>query len=295
MPYWTRRTFLKNEALLAAGLGVGLPKMAWATAGDQRKPTKLILRADGLGSSELANTGAFKAIDEGLATSVNLKLDGPATLDVLERLHKYPWLSIGWQNDCSGKPVLAPDKVPSLVGNDGRFKQSMRDGFPAVRSEDQLNYDEVVAEFRAQMLLCISILGRAPDTGSERSTDSLVGKAASQVAAEFGLKSGGFTKGSGAIFSTVAHRPSPTPDAATHETVLLAFHPRVNAEEAASGSDLQFLHSQQLRDWIKANKIELINHRDALFGTHEYQNRLRFTGSDLFMRDIENSYSTSRT
>ena len=39
----------------------------------------------------------------------------------------------------------------------------------------------------------------------------------------------------------------------------------------------------RLRNWIKQNDIELVNFRDALFGTNEYQNHLKAIGSDLCM------------
>jgi chitin disaccharide deacetylase len=45
--------------------------------------------------------------------------------------------------------------------------------------------------------------------------------------------------------------------------------------------DVEALCSDRLRDWIKQKKIELVNFRDALYGTREYQNHLRLTGSDL--------------
>lgn len=45
--------------------------------------------------------------------------------------------------------------------------------------------------------------------------------------------------------------------------------------------DVEALCSQRLHDWIKENNIELCNIRDALYGTHEYQNHLRAIGSDL--------------
>ena len=48
--------------------------------------------------------------------------------------------------------------------------------------------------------------------------------------------------------------------------------------------DLHALCSDELKDWIVENRIELINQRDALYGTHEYQNHLRETGSKLYMR-----------
>jgi predicted glycoside hydrolase/deacetylase ChbG (UPF0249 family) len=39
----------------------------------------------------------------------------------------------------------------------------------------------------------------------------------------------------------------------------------------------------RLRSWIKQNNIELVNFRDALYGSDEYQNHLKATGSDLAM------------
>jgi chitin disaccharide deacetylase len=47
--------------------------------------------------------------------------------------------------------------------------------------------------------------------------------------------------------------------------------------------DVEALCSDRLKNWIKENRIELSNFRDALYGTKEYQNHLKATGSDLCM------------
>lgn len=47
--------------------------------------------------------------------------------------------------------------------------------------------------------------------------------------------------------------------------------------------DVHALTSDTLKDWIKEHRIELMNFRDALYGTREYQNHLRAIGSDLYM------------
>lgn len=39
----------------------------------------------------------------------------------------------------------------------------------------------------------------------------------------------------------------------------------------------------RIRSWITQKNIELVNFRDALYGSDEYQNRLKATGSDLAM------------
>ncbi len=48
--------------------------------------------------------------------------------------------------------------------------------------------------------------------------------------------------------------------------------------------DVEALTSERLKKWIKDNEIELVNFTDALNRTNTYQNHLRFTGSDLWMR-----------
>ena len=45
--------------------------------------------------------------------------------------------------------------------------------------------------------------------------------------------------------------------------------------------DVHALCSDEVKGWIKEHNIELVNIRDALFGTRDYQNHLRAIGSDL--------------
>jgi len=47
--------------------------------------------------------------------------------------------------------------------------------------------------------------------------------------------------------------------------------------------DVSAMCDVRLRSWIKQNNIELVNYRDALYGSDEYQNHLKATGSDLVM------------
>lgn len=82
---------------------------------------------------------------------------------------------------------------------------------------------------------------------------------------------------------------------AGHEVVQLAFHPAFLDDVICYDGGLQFIMNRariidvhamcdpRLRQWIKDNRIELINQRDALYGTKEYQNHLKQIGSDLYM------------
>ena len=45
--------------------------------------------------------------------------------------------------------------------------------------------------------------------------------------------------------------------------------------------DVEALCSERLKNWIREYRVELVNFRDALYGTREYQNHLRAIGSDL--------------
>ena len=346
-----RRALLQKAGLLSllAASGQALPIRVSGAAEAPRgagKLRRMIFRADDVGYSDIANIGTFKAVDQGVVTSLDIMFDVPGTVDVLERLRKYPWLSVGWHAHMWGTPVLGADKVPSLVGRDGHFKWSPRDGtwsalggYNKTRQDwaplaNQVNYDEAVAEFRAQIARCVRIIGRAPDTGGGQG-NTLVDKAISQVAREFGMKSGWFTKGAGGGSNEASpaapeyrhlnvYMPSQGNGTNKHmldvprlgeaetydpmaglrsdgngimdkETVQLAFHPGFLDDYIATDGgiqftmsrvrvlDVHFLCSPELRQWIKDHRIQLINQRDALNGTHEYQDHLRTIGSDLYM------------
>jgi predicted glycoside hydrolase/deacetylase ChbG (UPF0249 family) len=58
---------------------------------------------------------------------------------------------------------------------------------------------------------------------------------------------------------------------------------RARAQQFVVGrtQDVAALCDVRLRNWMKEHRIELVNFRDALYGTREFQNHLRNVGSDL--------------
>jgi predicted glycoside hydrolase/deacetylase ChbG (UPF0249 family) len=58
---------------------------------------------------------------------------------------------------------------------------------------------------------------------------------------------------------------------------------RARAQQFVVGrtQDVSALCDVRLKNWIKENRIELVNFRDALYGSREYQNHLRAIGSEL--------------
>ena len=61
---------------------------------------------------------------------------------------------------------------------------------------------------------------------------------------------------------------------------------RARAQQFVIGrtQDVAAMCDPRLKNWIKQNRIELVNYRDALYGTDEYQNHLKAIRSDLYMR-----------
>jgi predicted glycoside hydrolase/deacetylase ChbG (UPF0249 family) len=128
---------------------------------------KLVLRIDDVGYTKTSNDGAFKTIEEGIATSADVMLDCPGTKDALKRLRNYPWISVGWHTHFWGRPVLPAEKVPSMVDENGNFNfhNKFRWDIPDMtENKNKIVYKEALAELRAEVELCIGMLGKAPDT-----------------------------------------------------------------------------------------------------------------------------------
>jgi chitin disaccharide deacetylase len=92
-----------------------------------------------------------------VATSFDVMMDTPGTVDALRRLKAFPWISVGWHLHMWGSPLLDPNEVLSLVMEDeGRicFRKDLRMASDVV-------FEEALAECHAQMELCVRILAKA--------------------------------------------------------------------------------------------------------------------------------------
>lgn len=299
---------------------------------------KLIIRIDDLGYTDINNTGAFEVFDNGVGTAADVMLDTPGAVDALKRLKNYPWLSVGWHTHFWGSPVLGADKVPSLVDTaNGHFRGDIgRTNDPAV------SYDELIAEMRAQIELCISILGKAPDTTESMGPgDCVFARAKAQIAKEYGIVTN-FAKRlhrdeeGNVTFSPVDEKwagakiywmdPGPAYAALFTDSIeaMGAYDPVKYYTEDHGGMaslpedgvfgqawhpgyvdyymcrcgdkgpnarkflecrplDTHALCSDELKNWIKENKVVLMSFTDALYGRRDFQNHLRNIGSDLYM------------
>jgi predicted glycoside hydrolase/deacetylase ChbG (UPF0249 family) len=90
-------------------------------------------------------------------------------------------------------------------------------------------------------------------------------------------------------YDPVAYYQSNADDMLSRNIVITAWHPGYLDDYILSESrcatarvvDVRALCSPALKQWIRENHVELINYRDALYGTHEYQNHLKTVHSDL--------------
>lgn len=121
---------------------------------------KLIIRADDLGFSEGVNYGIYKAIKDGVVTSVGLMPNMESAKHGYE-LVKGLDIALGQHtNICVGKPISSPCTIPSLVQDNGEFCSSKE---IRQRSEDTIVIEEAELEIEAQLHRFMQITGRKPD------------------------------------------------------------------------------------------------------------------------------------
>ena len=87
----------------------------------------LVVNADDLGLTVGVNNGIFEAHDRGILTSASLMANAPATANAIRRLRSRPTLGIGVHLTLvDGAPMHLPDRVPTLLRDDGRLYSSWK-------------------------------------------------------------------------------------------------------------------------------------------------------------------------
>lgn len=122
---------------------------------------KLIVNADDYGHAVLLSEGIRRAAQQGIVTSTTAMMNWPdAVTELSKAVRECPHLGLGVHLVLtSGKPLLPPEQVPSLVDENGYFRRP--DPFTAHMA--QLNLDEVKAEWLAQIDLFRQATGKNPD------------------------------------------------------------------------------------------------------------------------------------
>jgi len=121
---------------------------------------RIIVNADDFGLSEGVNQGVLKACAVGVARSASLMVNMPAAAHALQLAKMLPGLSISQHtNFVLGRPCADPDKIPSMLDENGNFHRSgkYRSG------ERSFVYDEVKEEITAQIHRFRELTGKYPE------------------------------------------------------------------------------------------------------------------------------------
>ena len=280
---------------------------------------RLIYRCDDVGYTEAYDLGLFRVIDEGIGCSADVMFDAEHAAEALKWIKERPWISFGWHRHLWERPVLPASEVPSLVNEQGRFKWGHR------RNElkAEATYEDAYKEFKAEMELCYSIMGRYPDVaGTQPESELPLEKAFCDVVRECGIHENVFSTAPGHRMSRKAnpeyahlnivsagiangnaydyskwdqYRPLENMTALEwtdkEEIYFYGYHPGYCDDHILAEStcnihrvrELQCALSDEYKQWIIDNKIELVNFRDAINGTSEFQDHLKEIGSPLWI------------
>lgn len=151
---------------------------------------RLILHSDDLGLHPAIDGAILACAENGVLSSASILANGPTAAHALSRAAKVAALGVGVHlNIVRGRPLSPPHEVPSLVGADGRFFNSMAKLF--VRANlNKVRPEEVCAEYRRQICFVLDH-GMAPShLDSEKHSHLFLPQASQavrQLCAEFGI------------------------------------------------------------------------------------------------------------
>ena len=112
---------------------------------------RLIINADDFGMTGSVNLAVLRGFREGVLTSATIMVNGTAYREAVSIARENPNLGVGVHlNILRGRPVLPPERIPSLVGHDGLF---LRSTALLLRRflRGRLNPREITEEFSAQI------------------------------------------------------------------------------------------------------------------------------------------------
>lgn len=257
---------------------------------------KLIVKGDDLGFTQGVNIGMAKAAMDGVLTCCGLMPNMEFAAEGVELMKRFTHVSIGQHtNIVTGKPISSPELIPSLVDEFGNFKRSSVYREAMLNGEDIVNYEEALHEIRAQLQRFIQLTGHKPSYLEGHATSSTnFKKALIQVADEnkivhinydgenrYGIKrvnmpvySKNFMYNieSQRDFNAVQYFMK---DASVldHELAMITFHPGYVDFDILKNStfsviravDLHAICSNEVKEYLKNNKVELINFRDIQY------------------------------
>jgi len=141
--------------------------MVLAAQAQQTKTTKLIIRADDMGSSHASNEACIETATKGIATSIEVMAVAPWFPEAVRMLNDNPILDVGlhlvitseWDN-IKWRPLT---NCPSLTDSNGYFLPMMgpNPNYPGLSvMENNWKPEEIEQEFRAQVELALKNIPR---------------------------------------------------------------------------------------------------------------------------------------
>lgn len=120
---------------------------------------KILVRADDLGYCEAFNYGLARAVKSGIVRSVGVMPNMEWAEHGVRLLDGEPVTFTVHANICQGRPLTDPKLVPSLVDENGIFKDKM---LYREAKEDFVVLDEVILEVQAQFDRLVELTGKKP-------------------------------------------------------------------------------------------------------------------------------------
>lgn len=128
---------------------------------------KLVIQSDDYGMTPAVADGIIYGITHGVVRNTGMFANMPWTAECVEKIKPYlDKIAFGIDlNASTGSSLLGYDKVPNLCHPDGSFLTSKenRKADENAPEHDHVDYDQLYAEFDAQIQKYIELVGKVPD------------------------------------------------------------------------------------------------------------------------------------
>ena len=156
---------------------------------------KILVRADDLGYSEAFNYGLARAVKSGIVRSVGVMPNMEWAEHGVNLIRDTDVIFTVHANICQGRPITDPALVPSLVDENGIFKDK---SLYREAREDFVVLEEAVMEVEAQYLRLVEMTGRKPFMVEAHAVPSdNFHRAIGLINQKYGLTGMGFAPGRG--------------------------------------------------------------------------------------------------
>ena len=247
---------------------------------------KMLVRADDLGYCEAFNYGLARAVKSGIVRSVGVMPNMEWAEHGVRLLDGEPVTFTVHANICQGKPITDPKLIPSLVDENGIFKD--KELYRAAK-EDFVVLEEVLLEVQAQYDRLVELIGKKPYMVEAHAVPSAnFNKAIAMVAMKNGVEYMKFdpeTKrpmiGSTVLgFSMDSGNPDYDPfesfkkaaskEMAENEACLMVLHPGyvdkyvydTSYITKARALEVDFAINPEVPKWCQENDVKLLTYAD---------------------------------